>query len=178
MNDEEQNLPQNPQVPPDPAKSSAPPPPPKADLTREQIIRRCQKYGIQKDELDTLYPDDKALQEFYDQVRSAGSLDDSDPSDPKDSYKLSESEKTELRNVELLDKRKAQAKLSEDKQRFEAAGAHLPTPDKVSWEEAQQAMRDALSARRASLAKPIADEPKPKKKAKKVSVKSKKKGTK
>ena len=132
---------------PVPALPPVEPPP----LSRDQIKRRCQaRFGIEPDELDTLYPNDDDLRAFYSETALKLSEIEGEPEDgKKDLYKLSKKEKVALSDVVLNRKReaavKSAAKKAHDKEVFEKHGEHLSSEEKVSWEDAQKALKAALS---------------------------------
>lgn len=105
---------------------------PKAErvLTREQIkLRMYSNFGIEEDELDTLFPDDKSLTEFYHQALKLSKIENiKDLIQGKkartDDYKLSKAEKVALKDIELnklREERQKAAKKSAKKVQAQAA---------------------------------------------------------
>lgn len=129
-------------------------------LDIDEIKRRLKsRHDIQEDELNVLFKGDEAqIRDFYrNMVLSAQKLEDSDGDDStdappgNDTYKLAPEYEAELKRHEK-DKKKA-VKLKK-KAAFNAGAAdlsHLKPEEQVSFEEAQQAVKDALNPKPKSV---------------------------
>ena len=125
-----------------------------AQPDREALCRRIKaRYGIERDELDALYPKDEDLISFYVEtlLKSKELVAEEDDDMPEDNYKMTERNKADVDEIELQTKREAKNKDAKfvkgmknalpkptdpkAKEAFEKAGEHLAPEDRMSFED-------------------------------------------
>jgi hypothetical protein len=137
-----------------------------SELSRAKVERKLKaQIGLETDELKTLYPDDKDLFKFYleeaTQLKNISCADEEE--DPEDTYQLTPANERDLEELELLEKRRKRQQgqiisqelnklkkgldkpSDEARKKFEAAGAHLPKEQQVSYDDMLKGLKDALS---------------------------------
>lgn len=123
-----------------------------ANINRDKMCERITaRYGIDRDELDTLYPKDDDLVDYYHNVllKSKEMVgEEDDPAAPADDYKFTEANQADLDVLKDDGERSLRAANAQQKQAAKAGhaalNATLPPAAQVSWEEQQAAMRDAM----------------------------------
>jgi len=125
-----------------------------ATVDREKLINRIiVRYGIDKDEIDLLYKTDEELVDYYNNtLRKSKTMIAEDVEDaPEDNYKLTDSNKDDLRVLEDDSKRRKGVKdsvnkIKEDQKKVEheKLQATLPPDARVSYSEYRKVLDEAM----------------------------------
>ncbi len=117
---------------------------PKKAMTDDQIIEACQrKFGIEKDELTTLYPSEEARRKFYEEsALKMGELDNEAETGEDEEAEVDDYELTAAQQIELRQRRDYKKEVEDEhKERAVEAGManqdHLPESERVTPKEAR-----------------------------------------